>query len=143
MRPEPLRLEEGDIVLIDRFKTRKQFQERMLKAAGIASAQVICAPATWDAVRWMSLPPLANGIDLSSFTLPSEPAEDGLITITLTGPKLSSLLVLVRSKQYMGSVTEKPLANRLYDLLGAALDTVSLTGGTKRLEPVVLDHRVE
>lgn len=133
------------------FKRKQQAakderEERLDKAAGVASVEVVCHPDTWRFVQ--SKAPAHSGGPFSYYTATGarrdlEPDADGLIHISLSGPNLVSLLAWMWTTSASPNPVDRALAKRIYNGAAAVVDTVDPSAQPgQALPPIIIDDRV-
>ncbi|WP_234324795.1 hypothetical protein [Streptomyces albus] len=118
-------------------------KERLVKAAGVASVDLVCAGDTWRAIhsqcaRRNDIVPLP-GRDAGGEGRDPQP-------VGLTGPQLA----LVLTKLFRGARSysiahphERAVYQRVYDAAAAVLDQVDLNEAEgKPIPPIVIDARL-
>ncbi|MFI2241188.1 hypothetical protein [Streptomyces chrestomyceticus] len=118
-------------------------RERLLKAAGVASVDLVCAGDTWRAVHFQC----ARSRDI--VPLPSRNAGgegQDLQPVSLTGPQLALVLTKLFRGARRYSVAhphERAVYQRVYDAAAAVLDQVDLKAAQgKPIPPIVIDARL-
>ncbi|MEU1813203.1 hypothetical protein [Micromonospora aurantiaca (nom. illeg.)] len=123
------------------------YQQRLDRAAGVASATVVCHRDTWNFIsRWASQrtswqEPASRKTQLS----------DDMLQVNLSGPQIVMILIVMRDASGRGSqlggvdaafLGDRVIADRIYRAVGAVVDTVdpSAPDGTP-LSPIVIDDR--
>ncbi|MFF3277423.1 hypothetical protein ACFYWU_41870 [Streptomyces chrestomyceticus] len=112
-------------------------RERLLKAAGVASVDLVCAGDTWRAVHFQC----ARSRDI--VPLPSQNASgegQDLQPVSLTGPQLALVLTKLFRGARRYSVAHP---NERADAAAAVLDQVDLKDAQgKPIPPIVIDTRL-
>ncbi|MGW9618741.1 hypothetical protein ACWGUP_27120 [Streptomyces diastaticus] len=116
---------------------------RLLKAAGVASVELVCAGDTWRAIhaecahRFDTVP--LPGRDAGGEGMDLQP-------LVLTGPQLALVLTRLFRGARAYSVAhphERAVYQRVYDAAAAVLDQVDLNDAEgKPIPPIVIDARL-
>lgn len=121
-------------------------RERMVKAAGVTYAHVVCTPETWQKLVEFCTPGGAWSIsqELALSELRGcDPVsrEDGLVRVRLTGRELAEVLFWTGGKK--GPLADDALATRIYDEAGRSVDQIDLeVRDGARLDDIVIDARL-
>ncbi|MFI6530766.1 hypothetical protein [Streptomyces uncialis] len=118
-------------------------KERLVKAAGVASVDLVCAGDTWRAIHSQC----ARRNDI--VPLPGREASGegrDLQPVGLTGPQLALMLTKLFRGARGYSVAhphERAVYQRIYDAAAAVLDQVDLKEAEgKPIPPIVIDARL-
>ena len=99
---------------------RREAKQRLVKAAGISSATLVCHGATWSFIRLRSQFPVEHE--------PSPPTAGGLVRKQLSGPELVKILSEMRSVANWRmpdiSVGDRAIAQRIYNAVAEVVDRV-------------------
>jgi len=116
---------------------RREYEELLVKAAGIASAKIICHKDTWKfAHNW--------AMGRTSYTPPSSAdiiqQTEGMIEISVSGPNLVTLLIVTADMTGAPYVGHRAIASRVYAAIAEVVSTVdpNLKGGMP-VPPIIID----
>lgn len=119
-------------------------RERLLKAAGVSRAELVCVPATWRVVEQHCAYSFSHFKTFPYKASHSMPDEGGLLHVELEGADLARLV----QRTYIARFTvidgaRRAVCQRVWDATGAVLDGIDLeTPDGKQMPPIVLDARL-
>jgi len=124
-------------------------RERLDKAAGVSSMQIVCHEDTWEFVNQTVFPVVGYHIAyygaVQSERFPSDrvtSSGNGMVTVTLSGRHLVRCLTIFQAvlkvprAHFSHDAQRYAMAGRLYDLLSEVVDEVDIdssSGGIPRL----------
>ncbi|MEV6341251.1 hypothetical protein AB0M12_41845 [Nocardia vinacea] len=118
---------------------RQQHRERMHRAAGISSVQLVCHKDTWK-----TLDSFWGVFDNHPAQVPKERVKghgDGRVEVTLSGPSLVTLLKLARRPTF--GPDRRALARRAYQQLAKVVDAIDPEAQPGQpIPPIVLDDKL-
>jgi hypothetical protein len=119
-----------------RQAAERQREERLSKAAGISSVDLICHRDTWNWIR----------SELNTVNLPGPPPGDAtMLRVPLSGPNLVRILTGTWFKRSAagGYIGDRAIAGRVYDAIAEIVDGVDpATKDGTPVPDIVIDDKI-
>jgi len=125
------------------YKARQAHKKRLIKAAGVATVDLVCADDTWDFIHRICTREYGTAMFKEGAAVRRE---DGLAEISFSGPALVKLLIRTEwvRRTHLSSDPDWALSTRIYDAAAEVVDRVDLnTDKGEQLPPIVIDARVD
>uniref|UniRef100_UPI003F4954ED hypothetical protein n=1 Tax=Nocardia suismassiliense TaxID=2077092 RepID=UPI003F4954ED len=116
-----------------------EHEQRMHRAAGVSSVQLICHADTWSNLDkfWGSFFIKANKVHRGNV----KDLGGDLVEVTLSGPSLVMLLKLTRRRRF--AIEERVIAKRVYEQVAKVIDEIDPEANPgKAIPPIVLDDKL-
>jgi hypothetical protein len=129
---------------------RTRYQQRISRAAGVASVQLVCHRDTWLFIkRWTNQNQWG---DWAGYYNTVTDRDHGLAAIHLSGPQLIDVLTsmawvgAIHGTKPLGAstprITDQAIARRVYDAIGAIVDQIDPDAPKDHhIPPIVIDDR--